>query len=187
MGNNICNSYQSTSVATVKLILEDGQLREFSQPVRVSQVLHNNSTSFVCDSDDMDFGEFISAVDDDEELQLGQLYFVLPLACLNRPVLAEELAALALKASQALRKLKGRRGPARCCGDKGVETLEFAIKKDVRMAETVGGYGGDRTREFERERIGRGRGRGRGGGRVERQRFVAELSLIVEEVVKEAI
>ena len=115
--------------------IQDGELREFSQPVKVSQVLQNvDSASFVYDLDDINVGEFISTISKDEELQLGQLYFVLPSTCLNRPVQAEEMAALAVKASAALRRLRsgeGSGGLASCCGSKALETLEFAIKKDV--------------------------------------------------------
>ncbi|GMN37472.1 hypothetical protein TIFTF001_006839 [Ficus carica] len=140
----------------------------------------------------MDFGEFVSAVDENEELQLGQLYFVLPLTCLNRPVPPEEMAALALKASEAFRKMRGGGGGgggvgvgrARCCGVEGVETLEFAIKrKDVNrcrwVADTVGSGGGDSG--DRQEFVSRRRRRRTGGCRVGRQRFLAELSAIEEE------
>ncbi|PON76912.1 hypothetical protein PanWU01x14_032320 [Parasponia andersonii] len=184
-----CQS-KSSSVTTAMLILQNGELREFSQPVKVSQVMQNvDSASFVCGSDDIDFGEFLSAVSEDEELQPGQLYFVLPSNCLNRPIRAEEMAALAVKASAALRRIRGG-GRARCCGSKGLETLEFAIKKDLnpyrRVAAadaTIGGSGGGR-RESVRER--RVSGSGGGGstsvsGRVGRRRFIAKLTVIVEE------
>ncbi|PON44730.1 hypothetical protein TorRG33x02_330300 [Trema orientale] len=192
----IFHSCQSTSssVTTAKLILQNGELQEFSQPVKVSQAMQNvDSASFVCDSDDIDFGEILSAVSEDEELQLGQLYFVLPSNCLNRPILGEEMAALAVKASAALRRIRGG-ARARCCGSKGLETLEFAIKKDLnthrRVAAadaTIGGSGGG-GRESVRERRVSGSGGGGGGGctsvsgRVGRRRFMAKLTVIVEEL-----
>ncbi|XP_070052207.1 uncharacterized protein [Nicotiana tomentosiformis] len=98
----ICSSYESTSVATVKLILHDGRLQEFSYPVKASYLLQNDPTIFICNSDEMDFGDVVSAISEEEELQLGQLYFALPLSRLKSRLQAEEMAALAVKASSAL-------------------------------------------------------------------------------------
>lgn len=98
----ICSSYESTSVATAKLILHDGRLQEFSYPVKASYLLQNDPTIFICNSDEMDFGDVVSAVSSEEELQLGQLYFALPLSNLKHKLKAEEMAALAVKASSAL-------------------------------------------------------------------------------------
>ncbi|KAL1563246.1 hypothetical protein AAHA92_05733 [Salvia divinorum] len=99
----ICSSCESTScVATAKLILEDGRLQEYSYPVRVSYVLQKYPASFICNSDDMGFDDVASAVSEDEELQLGQIYFALPLTRLNRRLLPQDMAALAVKASSAL-------------------------------------------------------------------------------------
>ncbi|KAM0032174.1 hypothetical protein Hdeb2414_s0016g00472151 [Helianthus debilis subsp. tardiflorus] len=98
----ICSSCESTSVLTAKLISHDGRLQEFSYPVKVSYVLQNNPSTFICNSDEMEFDDVLSAVSADEELQLGQLYFALPLSRLRHPLQPEEMAALAVKASSAL-------------------------------------------------------------------------------------
>ncbi|XP_049384568.1 uncharacterized protein LOC125848691 [Solanum stenotomum] len=98
----ICSSYESTSVATAKLILHDGRLQEFSYPIKASFLLQNDPTIFICNSDEMDFGNVVCAVKAEEELQLGQLYFALPLSQLKHKLKAEEMAALAVKASSAL-------------------------------------------------------------------------------------
>ncbi|GFP80977.1 hypothetical protein PHJA_000241000 [Phtheirospermum japonicum] len=105
----ICSSCESTSVATAKLILDDGRLQEYPYPVKVSYVLQRNPAYFICNSDEMDFGDVVSAVSDDEELQPGQLYFALPLSQLRHRLQAEEMAALAVKASSALTKNNGMR------------------------------------------------------------------------------
>lgn len=98
----VCSSYESTSVSTAKLILEDGRLQEFSHPVKASYLLQNDPTIFICNSDEVDFGNVVCAVNAEEELQLGQLYFALPLSHLKHKLKAEEMAALAVKASSAL-------------------------------------------------------------------------------------
>lgn len=98
----ICSSCESTCVATAKLILEDGRLQEYSYPVRVSYLLQKYPDSFICNSDEMGFDDVVLGVCDDEELQLGQIYFALPLSRLNRRLLPQDMAALAVKASSAL-------------------------------------------------------------------------------------
>ncbi|CAN4090530.1 unnamed protein product [Withania somnifera] len=98
----ICSSHKTTSVATAKLILHDGRLQEFSYPVKASYLLQNDPTIFICNSDEMDFGDVVCAVSAQEELQLGQLYFAFPLSHLKHKLKAEEMAALAVKASSAL-------------------------------------------------------------------------------------
>ncbi|KAF8405147.1 hypothetical protein HHK36_010045 [Tetracentron sinense] len=124
----ICSSNESTSVATVKLILHTGQLQEFSYPVKVSYVLLKNPTCFICNSDEMDFGDFVSAVNAEEELQPGQLYFALPLSWLRHPLQAEVMAGLAVKASSALMKSGGEK----CgCRRKGVSSVGFSGSNDV--------------------------------------------------------
>ncbi|XP_049395913.1 uncharacterized protein LOC125860059 [Solanum stenotomum] len=100
----ICNSCESTSVPTAKLILQDGRLQEFSYPIKASYLLQKDPSIFICNSDEMEFGDMISAINSEEELQLGQLYFAMPLKRLRSRLRAEEMAALAVKASSALKR-----------------------------------------------------------------------------------
>ncbi|XP_047983843.1 uncharacterized protein LOC125224482 [Salvia hispanica] len=125
----ICSSCESTSVATAKLILGDGRLQEYPYPVKVSYVLQKNPAFFICNSDDMDFDDVVSAVSDDDELQPGQIYFALPLSQLSRRLQAEEMAALAVKASSALSK----------------SILVFPGENDLRQSVKDGRSGGRRS------------------------------------------
>ncbi|KAL5704953.1 hypothetical protein ACHQM5_023309 [Ranunculus cassubicifolius] len=100
----ICSSYESASIATAKLILEDGQPQEFPYSLRVSYLLQKQPLNFICDSDSMEFEGFVTALRSDEVLEPGHLYFSLPLSKLKHPLQAEEMAALAVKASLALTK-----------------------------------------------------------------------------------
>ncbi|KAF6155767.1 hypothetical protein GIB67_007414 [Kingdonia uniflora] len=100
----ICSSTESISIATAKLILQNGQLQEFSYPIKASYVLQKHPSHIVCNSDEMDFDSFVLALHADEDLKPGQLYFLLPLSYLKRPIMPDEMAALAVKASSALMK-----------------------------------------------------------------------------------
>ncbi|XP_057969828.1 uncharacterized protein LOC131158904 [Malania oleifera] len=148
----ICNSCESTSVATAKLILQDGRLQEFQYPVKVSYVLQTDPTCFICNSDEMDFGDVVAAISADEELQPGQLYFALPLSKLKRPLQAEDMAALAVKASSALTKSGVGCGEKCKCGRKTVAPIVPAAfpgdkegKSPRRRERRSGGSGGRRS------------------------------------------
>lgn len=106
------------SVATAKaakLIFLDGAIQVYSSPVKVSHILDQNPEWFVCNSDHMEYDDFVSAVDVDDELQMGQLYFALPSSWLEQPLQAEDMAALAVKASLALPKSGDGNTKCGCC------------------------------------------------------------------------
>ncbi|KAM5576316.1 hypothetical protein ABKV19_007261 [Rosa sericea] len=126
----ICSSTSSTQVATAKLILPDGKLQEYSYPVRVSYVLQKHPACFICNADEMDFDDVVSAVNDNDELHPGQLYFALPTSWLKHPLQAEEMAALAVRASSALMKSGGRKN--------SVSPVTFS-GEEVKPGRTTGG------------------------------------------------
>ncbi|KAF8410615.1 hypothetical protein HHK36_003147 [Tetracentron sinense] len=136
----ICSSCESKSVATAKLILEDGKLEEFSYPVKVSYVLQKNPACFICNSDEMEFNDCVSAINADEELQPGQLYFALPLSGLKHPLQAQDMAALAVKASSALMKTAGQKCRYRWRGDSPVM---FSVKEVEFTREVAAGGSGE--------------------------------------------
>ncbi|PON54090.1 HTH-type transcriptional regulator [Parasponia andersonii] len=161
----ICSSANSTHVATAKLILQDGRLQEFSYPVKVSYVLQRNPSCFICNSDEMDFDDVVSAVNDDEELRPGQLYFALPLDRLRHRLQPEDMAALAVKASSALMKSGG----GKCVRRNSVSPIVFSGDA-VKSSRRVDGIDGAAA-------AGGGSRRVRSGGR---RKFTAMLSSIPE-------
>ncbi|CAN1190971.1 hypothetical protein LINPERPRIM_LOCUS39818 [Linum perenne] len=175
MGN--CRSSQSTRVAsssTAKLILPDGKLQEFAYSVKASYVLQRNpATHFICNADEMEFDDVVSAVHEEDELQPGQLYFALPVSWLNHPLQPEEMAALAVKASSALMK---HGGGFVVDGEKTKHGGGFVVGDEKLGVSDVGklsrgGTAGD----------GRNRRRGDGGGGGDGGRkFAAKLSVIPE-------
>ncbi|KAJ7944363.1 HTH-type transcriptional regulator [Quillaja saponaria] len=168
MGN--CKSSDSTQLETAKLILQDGRLQQYPHPVRVSYLLQKYPMCFICNSDEMDFDDVVIAINENDELQPGQLYFALPLSRLQHRLQAEEMAALAVKATSALMKLKSNVGDKKrgCCGKYLMSSGEDDVKSYRRVAPGDGdGDGGGGLR----------RGR-RGGGR--RNSSAAILSAIPE-------
>ncbi|XP_073042435.1 uncharacterized protein [Primulina eburnea] len=162
----VCSSCEATSVVTAKLILYDGRLQEFPHPVKVSYVLQKNPSCFICSSDEMDFDGVVSAVGDEEELQPGQLYFALPLSRLQRRLQADDMAALAVKASSALTKSGDKCGHRR-------NVLVFAEENGGGVrSRKVSGMGDSGSK---RRNVGGGRAAGRRSGK-----FSAQLSAIPE-------
>ncbi|XP_059067674.1 uncharacterized protein LOC131858454 [Cryptomeria japonica] len=82
----ICISVEGNDVyePTANVILMDGGIQKFSGPVKVEEILKNNPGHFVFSSDGLYIGKFISEILPQEELQIGQLYFVLPRKKLGR-------------------------------------------------------------------------------------------------------
>ncbi|KAJ6766133.1 DUF4228 DOMAIN PROTEIN-RELATED [Salix purpurea] len=92
-------------ISTAKIVHTDGRLQEFRQPIRASNVLSLNPNSFLCCAESMYIGCHLPQVPDDEELQLGQLYFLIPLSKSNIPLSLQELCSLASKADASLSQL----------------------------------------------------------------------------------
>ncbi|KAL6637815.1 hypothetical protein ACP70R_025387 [Stipagrostis hirtigluma subsp. patula] len=111
-----CNSCEAAAVAAApgctaaeaRVVLADGALRRFPRGTRASQALKAAAATaatgawFLCCADGLELGGAVAAVGAEEELLPGQLYFVLPAAMRRRPLHAEEMAALAVRASAAL-------------------------------------------------------------------------------------
>ncbi|CAL0331832.1 unnamed protein product [Lupinus luteus] len=167
------NSSDSTQIVTAKLIHQDGRLQEFPYPVKVSYLLQEHPMSFICNSDEMDFDDVVTAVHEDDVLQPGQLYFALPLTRLSNPLQAAEMAALAVKASSAL--MKSGVANNKCgCRRKRIVFSEEGYSKPCRSVPPTIRTGGGTAHRSRRGRTVSGGGiRGRG-------KFTALLSAIPE-------
>lgn len=109
-GCHSCKAAGAASTApTAKVVLSDGGLREYARRVTAGSVLGKDADCFfVCDADEMEIEGFVSAMGAEALLRTGQLYFVLPRAMLKHPLQADDLAALAAKASAALMERCGK-------------------------------------------------------------------------------
>jgi hypothetical protein len=97
-------------VPACRVIAADGSLKELPAPcplAAVSDVLGLDgdtpvASSFVCNADALYFNEHPPALVPGDMLRPGQMYFVLPADLLGRPLSADDMAALAVRASAAL-------------------------------------------------------------------------------------
>ena len=93
--------HKSTNFAFV--ISTRGELRQYPTPIFVSEVLQFEKPSFfVCNSDSLYQDQDIPCLDSEDELDAGQIYFILPKTMLARRLSASDMASLAVKASLAL-------------------------------------------------------------------------------------
>ncbi|CAL5063642.1 unnamed protein product [Urochloa decumbens] len=104
----------SVHALTAKVVGLDGSMAQFAAPVTALEALaaiasagitafsSSLSPYFLCCSDEMDFDAPVRALAARDALRPGQLYFALPASMLQRPLSAQDMAALAVKASAAL-------------------------------------------------------------------------------------
>ncbi|XP_040383282.1 uncharacterized protein LOC121055297 [Oryza brachyantha] len=181
------------AVDTAAMVMDlDGTMARVEAPVTVRAALGGDAWScFVCAADELGFDAPARAMDAEEALRPGQLYFVLPLCVLRRPLSGQDMAALAVKASAALSSI-GAGGLYTAAaavsttawrkGRAGVETGKRR-KQTSRVAPLVvvsgtGAYApvvasGDRHRTT-------GKTTSKGGGGARRRAGVQRLSAILE-------
>ncbi|KAK4767768.1 hypothetical protein SAY87_002909 [Trapa incisa] len=104
---------------TARVISINGDLREYALPATAAEVLDSemfssSSGCILCNSDHLCYNDYIPALSHSEALYPGQIYFVLPISKLQNRLSASDMAALAVKASLALRNSdEGRRSGGR--------------------------------------------------------------------------
>nr|GMD08693.1 Mitochondrial fission regulator like [Ipomoea batatas] len=88
--------------AAAMVVNMNGALQEFRRPVKAADVLSDNPNCFLSNSEAMNVNSAMPQVAGDEDLQLGQLYFLLPVSMSHAPLSLQDMCALAIKASAAL-------------------------------------------------------------------------------------
>ncbi|XP_010068506.2 uncharacterized protein LOC104455406 [Eucalyptus grandis] len=96
------HNWSSFPPSTVKVFHMDGRLQEFTQTIKASHLLSQDPNCFLCNSESMFIDSIVPKINEEEDLCLGQLYFLLPLSMSQVPLSLRELCILAVKASTAL-------------------------------------------------------------------------------------
>lgn len=97
---------------TVMVIQSNGKLQEFKQPIRAGKLLSQNQNYFVCCSETMNVDSFPVQMAEDDELQVGQLYFLMPVSKSQTLITLQDLCTLAIKASAGINSGSERRRAA---------------------------------------------------------------------------
>ncbi|KAF8369864.1 hypothetical protein HHK36_032111 [Tetracentron sinense] len=79
-GNHVpCARFQpAPPVRTIKIIKSDGLVKIYRRPINVSELMLEYPKHLVCHSDSFFIGQKIPALSEDDQLQLGHKYFLLP-------------------------------------------------------------------------------------------------------------
>ncbi|KAF8012457.1 hypothetical protein BT93_I0580 [Corymbia citriodora subsp. variegata] len=93
---------KGSSAATVKIIQADGKLREYKEPLQARLITSQNPSFFLCSSESLSIDSCPPQVAEEEVLQAGQIYFLLPLACAHKPLKLHDLCDLAIRASSVI-------------------------------------------------------------------------------------
>jgi hypothetical protein len=110
-------------------------MTQYAAPVTAREALgDDDASSFLCSSDELRFDAPPRALADEEELQSGWLYFVLPMSMLRLALSGHEMAALAIRASSALAVASGVASPPR---RKTVPGAKGSQRKTARVAPLV--------------------------------------------------
>ncbi|KAL1324093.1 hypothetical protein HN51_034274 [Arachis hypogaea] len=88
--------------SSVNIIDMDGKLEKYKEPIKAEHALFKNSDCFLCSSEKMYVGSVLPHVDPNEDLQLDQIYFLVPLSKSHVPLSLKELCVFAIKANAAL-------------------------------------------------------------------------------------
>ncbi|KAK9278858.1 hypothetical protein L1049_028437 [Liquidambar formosana] len=103
MGNSTSCAPSMISNGGVKVLFSDGRLEVYTRPIKAAELMLECPGQFVCDSKDLKVDHRIQGLSADEELELRQLYFVLPMDMLYSVLTNEEMSSLTYKASKALK------------------------------------------------------------------------------------
>ena len=87
---------------SVMIIHQDGRLEELNQPTIAQHILSQHTDCYLACSELMYVNSVVPPIPEDEQLVLGQIYFLLPLSCAHKVFSLEDLCGLATKASIAL-------------------------------------------------------------------------------------
>lgn len=109
MGNYIsCALIGSTAARQssrgVKVIFPDGEVHHFYPPIKAAEIMLETPGFFLSDINSLHMGRRFSALNADEDLEMGNAYVMFPMKKVNSLVTAADMGALFLTANSAAAK-----------------------------------------------------------------------------------
>ncbi|GLJ44741.1 hypothetical protein SUGI_0940800 [Cryptomeria japonica] len=101
MGNYVSCAASTVPSKMFKVVLPNGSVQEFHRRVKAAELMLENPQQFVCHANGLQIGRRINPLLADEDLELGQLYFLLPMQKLKGVLSGTDMASLAFKANSA--------------------------------------------------------------------------------------
>lgn len=148
MGNGVsCTpSILYSSSSLVRVLFMDGKIQIFNKPIKAVEIMVDNPNQFLCNSSSLKVGHRIPGLAEDDDLELRQFYFLLPMDLLYSVLTSEEMSALSYRASKAIKHERGFTSIGKifpvCIfsgeGNKKTTTTGSVDKEDGRLLEREG-------------------------------------------------
>ncbi|KAL7131624.1 hypothetical protein ABFS83_12G016800 [Erythranthe nasuta] len=124
MGNYIsCTLPGAVSRSTIKgtkVIFPSGETRRLHEPTKAAELMLENPNSFIVSAKSLQIGRRFSALNADDDLQMGGVYVFFPMSRLKSAATAADLAPLLTAANSTAAKRASRISPE-CGGGVRVE------------------------------------------------------------------
>lgn len=105
MGNAALCAPSLTSNGAVKIVTSDGRLLIYTrQAVKAAEIMLENPGHFLCESTHLKIGQRIPGICAEEELERGQVYFLLPMEMLYSVLTDDEMKFLTQTASRGIKQ-----------------------------------------------------------------------------------
>ncbi|PKI69954.1 uncharacterized protein LOC116203141 [Punica granatum] len=109
MGNYIsCTLSTQTASGNLrsaaKVILPTGEVQQFFTPTNAAELMLETPNHFLVNSQSLRIGRKFSALNADEDLEMGNVYVMFPMNRLSSTITASDLGPLFLKASSSSKK-----------------------------------------------------------------------------------
>ncbi|CAN4083155.1 unnamed protein product [Withania somnifera] len=89
----------------VKVMLPNGEITHFYQPIKAAEVMLETPNFFLVNTRSLHIGRRFSALNADEDLEMGNVYVMFPMKKLNSLVSAGDMGALLLTANSISRRV----------------------------------------------------------------------------------
>lgn len=112
MGNYVSCALATSSVGkyrAAKVIFPGGEVRVLDRPTKVAELMLEEPSFFVVNSQSLHMGRRFSALGADEDLEMGSVYAMFPMTRLNSVVTAADMGALFMRANSSVKQASAGR------------------------------------------------------------------------------
>ncbi|TMW84333.1 hypothetical protein EJD97_025403 [Solanum chilense] len=89
----------------IKVIFPSGEIRHFYEPIKAAEIMMETPNFFLVNTRSLHIGRRFSALNADEDLEMGNVYFMFPMKRVNSFVSAGDMGALLLTANSVSKRV----------------------------------------------------------------------------------
>ncbi|KAL6286720.1 hypothetical protein ACE6H2_011110 [Prunus campanulata] len=139
MGNyvscTLSTQIAKNSKAATKVIVPSGEIKQFYVPMKAAELMLETPNFFLVNTKSLHIGRRFSALNADEDLEIGDVYVMFPMKRLNSTVTPADMGALFLTASSAAKRLSGRNVRVQPDEDQSGELADDEEEEDNKRME----------------------------------------------------